>query len=770
MSTTILQGDCRERLREYREFLAGKRIVAPSQGVDVALSRLNPMLFPFQARIVQWALAKGRSAIFADCGLGKTPMQLEWGHHIHMQTGGNVLILAPLAVSQQTVREGDKFGVPVHICRRQEDTKPGLNITNYEMLQHFDPDEWAGLVLDESGILKSFEGTYRQRITEFASRIRYRLACTATPAPNDLIEIENHSEYLGVMDSKEVTALFFTQDGNTSHNYRLKGHAKTDFYRWLASWSVALRKPSDIGEPDGDFTLPSLTVHEHVVKAEASSGRLFPIEAQTLSERLEARRDSIGQRVEQAAELVNSSDEPWVVWCNLNAESEALVRTIPDAVEVRGSDSIEHKERSLLGFVDGKHRVLVTKPRIAGFGLNLQHCRNMAFVGLSDSFEEYYQATLRCWRYGQTRPVHAHVIISEAEGAVVANIQRKEHVCSEMMSQIVSHMSGLQLQERGRDEMDYREDMSSGEHWTMHLGDNVEVMDRLETDSIGLTVTSPPFPGLYVYSNSTHDMGNSRDFDEMLAHFRFLVGPEKLLRVTMPGRLACIHLQQSPTFKWRDGVIGLQDFRGKVIQVMQEAGWIYHGEATIDKNPQAQATRTKERGLMFKTLVNDSANMRMALADYLIQFRKPGDNPRAIRAGRIPKYGNDDGWITDEEWIEWAAPVWYRASAGYPGGIRETDVLNVRQARETDDERHLAPLQLGVYERAIKLWTAPGDTVLDPFAGIGSGGVVALPLHRRFVGIELKASYYRSACENLSIAEAESHQPTLFGALQEVPA
>lgn len=296
-------------------------------------------------------------------------------------------------------------------------------------------------------------------------------------------------------------------------------------------------------------------------------------------------------------------------------------------------------------------------------------------------------------------------------------------------------------------------DEAHGDRWRLMLGDCVERTTEIEDESVGLTVFSPPFPGMYVYSDSPRDMGNARDIGELIEHYRFLI-PE-LLRVTKPGRSCCVHLCQSITVKYLDGFSGIKDFRGAVISAMEDAGWIYYGEVCIDKDPQVKAIRTKDQGLLFKSLANDASRMHMALADYLLQFRKPGDNPEPIRAGISQRYGNPDGWITAEEWIEWAAPVWYRASEHYPGGIRETDVLNAAVAREDRDERHIAPLQLGVIERAVKLWSNPGDLVLSPFAGIGSEGYVALKHGRRFVGVELKRSYFDTACRNLQAAEGQ---------------
>lgn len=738
----------------YQAFLETKRaIVAP---VGFEADKLSPMLFPFQSDIVRWALRRGRAAIFADCGLGKTPMQLEWARQVCNMTGGRVLIFAPLAVSTQTLREGTKFGIGVTVCKHSSDVRDGINITNYERLEHFDPEGFVGVVLDESSILKSYDGVTRKALQVWASGITYRLCATATPAPNDLTELCNHAEFLSIMEEKEIKALFFTQDGNSTSSWRLKGHARKEFWKWMAQWSVALRAPSDLGYSDDGFVLPPLQIADVALPAEVTSeGYLIPMEAVTLQERRIARRDSLEERVARAAELVNGNSEPWVVWCNLNSESTELTKAIPGAVEVKGADSIEHKESSMLGFSDGKIRVLVTKPTICGFGMNWQHCANMVFVGLSDSYEQYYQAIRRCWRFGQRRPVTAWVVTSVTEGRVVANIKRKEKQASEMFSQIVHAMSKEMsvTKKAAREEMHYEEATESGKDWTLHLGDCVSAIDKVETESVGLSVFSPPFPGMYTYTNSAHDMGNTKSIDEMVEHFKFLVGPEKLLRVLIPGRSVCVHLTQAVAKKGVDGWMGIKDFRGRVIRVMEDSGWIYYGEVCIDKDPQVKAIRTNDHGLLFKSLANDSAKMHMALADYILQFKKPGNNPIPIRAGISDRYDNSGGWITTEEWIEWAAPVWYRHTPGKPGGIRETDVLNVSQARETDDERHLCPLQLGVIERCVKLWSAPGELVLSPFAGIGSEGYQALKLNRRFIGIELKRSYWKQAVRNLRAAE-----------------
>jgi superfamily II DNA or RNA helicase len=736
----------------YEAFIESKRATDTPAGFDAQSITLHPILYGFQSHVVRWALARGRAAVFGDCGLGKTLIQLEWARAVHDQTGKNVLILAPLAVAEQTAREAENnLGFALTICETSSDVRPGVNITNYEKLHHFSGCEWGGIVLDESSIIKAFNGKTRKQINEYADPIFYRLACTATPAPNDLIEITNHAEFLGVLSGKEIIALYFTQDGNTTHKWRLKGHAKAAFWRWMANWCVAFRKPDDLGFVMNGYNLPALKFHEHIVDSGAPEGMLVAIEAQALAQRRAARKESLSRRVKIAAELAVGS-EPVIVWCDFNDEATELARAIPEAVEIRGSDTIQKKMQALLDFSMGNIRVMITKPSIAGFGMNWQHCARVVFCGLSDSYEQYYQAIRRCWRFGQKRTVDVHLITSQAEGSVRANIERKERDAGLMMDNLIEHMGELQAGRQKREVMEYHTKTETGANWTLMLGDCIERIDDIPDESIGLSVFSPPFPGMYAYTNSPRDIGNCQSIKDMMDHFDYLVGAEKLMRILKPGRSVAIHLCQLTSMKSREGWIGLHDYRGEMIRRMVAAGWIFSGEVTIDKNPQVQAVRNKERGLMFKSLATDSSVMRMALADYMLKFTKPGENTDPIPAGISAKYGTPNGWITEQEWIEWAAPVWYRATKGMPGGIRETDVLNVRQARETDDERHLCPLQLGVIERSVKLWSAPGDTVFSPFAGIGSEGYQSIKLFRKFIGIELKKSYFDTACQNLRSA------------------
>ncbi len=431
-----------EREMEYSEFLQRKRIVSQPAGIQPG--EPNPMLFPFQRDIVRWALRRGRAAIFADCGLGKGPMQMEWLHQVCGHTGKPGLILAPLAVSQQMIREARKFGYAARVVADASEIAEGINITNYEKLARFpDPSAFGGISLDESGILKGFDGKFRKTVTDYVRAIPFRLANSATPAPNDHMELGNHAEFLDVMNLPEMLATFFVHDGGDTSKWRLKGHAESAFWRWMASWAVSIRKPSDLGYEDDGFVLPALRMHQHTVRSEATGGYLFPVEAATLQDRNTARRDSIAERVAECAALVNNSREPWAVWCNLNEESALLTAAIPDAVEVRGSDSDKHKEQTAIDFAEGRVRVVISKPRIFGWGMNWQHCSHMAFVGLSDSYEALYQSIRRSWRFGQTREVHCHVITAETEGAVVRNIERKERQAMEMVAGMVEHMKDI---------------------------------------------------------------------------------------------------------------------------------------------------------------------------------------------------------------------------------------------------------------------------------------------------------------------------------------
>lgn len=735
-------------MTEYEEFLSKKTEVF--HGVGFEPVDTNAWLKPFQKDIVRWACLKGRAAIFADCGMGKSLMQLAWADQIHKKTGGNVLILAPLSVAQQTQREGDKFGIKATYSRDGRVQGP-ITTANYEMLQHFNAKDFVGVVIDESSILKAVDGKTRNQIVQTFRGVDYRLACTATPAPNDFVELGNHSDFLGVMSQTEMLAKFFYHDGGETQNWTLKGHAEEEFWKFVCSWAVMIRKPSDIGHDNTGYDLPPLVYAQHTVSTDDFDS-LFASEAKSLTEQRTARKDSLDSRVRACAELVNGNHESWIVWCDLNAEGDMLESLIDGAVQISGADSLDTKEARLKAFMDGSARVLVTKPKVAGFGLNLQHCHNQAFVGVTHSFESYYQAVRRCWRFGQENAVNVHVFCSDREGAVVSNLQRKERDSETMIVEMLKHVSIHQnIGKTTRMHDEYRRDKTEGKGWTIHLGDCVEVAKEIPDASIGFTVFAPPFDSLYTYSNSPRDMGNCREGGEFADHFKFLI-PE-LYRITKPGRLVSFHCMNLPTSKARDGYIGIRDFRGELIRMFQDSGWIYHSEVTIWKDPVTAMQRTKAFGLLHKTIVKDSSMSRQGIPDYLVTMRKPGTNDAPV-AGALDKFagenppplGDDATRNSIEIWQRYASPVWMDIRAGR--------TLQKESAREDKDERHISPLQLDVIDRALQLWSNPGDLVFSPFTGIGSEGYEAIKCGRQFIGSELKESYWKQACLNLAAAES----------------
>jgi hypothetical protein len=665
----------------YQDFLVTKDIVDKRSGFEP--SEISDMLYPFQRVIVEWACRRGRAAIFADCGLGKTPMQLEWARQVHEHTGKPVLILAPLAVSKQTQHEGVKFGIRVTICGEDAEVVNGINITNYEKLHKFDPSVFSGLVLDESSILKSFTGKFRTTIIDSFARTPYKLACTATPAPNDFIELGNHSEFLNILSRPEMLSLFFVNDASDTGTWRLKGHGQEKFWKWLCSWSVMLTKPSELGFDDNGFILPPLNIIEHVLKhGKPLDGSLFVTKAETLSERRQARRESIVEKLAIVSNLTGNGEQ-WLIWCDLNNESEALKDSIPDCIEVTGSQEDGVKEIGLTGFIGGQFRVLATKAKIAGFGLNMQCCHNVIFFGLSDSYEAFYQAVRRCWRFGQAHPVNCHIITTDVEGNVVDNIKRKEADAMRMRQEMVKNMqdiSAVEIRECSHTETEYEADIFRSKNCELHMGDSVEKIKEIPGDLIGFSMFSPPFASLFTYTNSIRDMGNCRDRETFMEHFGFLV--DELYRVMMPGRLIAINCMNLTATITHDGFIGLTDFRGDLIRLFLSKQFIFHSEICIWKDPLIQAVRTKALPLAHKQICKDSSRCAQGIPDYIIVMRKPGENPKPISHPKgLTVYigGNDfDNTNVNEDqrknkqsheiWQRYASPVWM--------DIRQTRVLS----------------------------------------------------------------------------------------------
>ena len=696
-------------------------------------------LFKFQEAIVKWAVERERCAIFADCGLGKTIMQLEWLRRI----GGRGLIVAPLAVAQQTQAEADKFGLQCTYTRTPDEMGEGLYITNYEMVDHFPPDSIDAIVLDESSILKSWDGKTRTKLINIYQDVRYRLCCTATPAPNDVTELGNHAEFLSVMSRGEMLGTFFV---NRDGEWELKGHGMEPFYEWLSTWSMMFTTPDQLGFDGGGYQLPPLNVEPIFVDVDQlayanSTGRLFVTGMAGVEGRLVARKMTVEERVKRASEIIGGSDEQWVVWCGLNDEGRMLNKALSSSVNIEGADSLGSKVQGINRFLDASVQTLITKVRIGGFGLNLQHCHNVMFLGISDSYEQYYQAIRRCWRFGQEYPVNVVILTSDLERIVLENVQHKEQEHQETVTAMAGRVAAydrVALENGSKATTSYElQPAIKTEDYTLIHGDSAEILGTLADVSIDFTVFSPPFLDLFSYSADPRDLGNSRDEAGFAEMYRPIAAG--LMRVTRSGRLVAVHVAQVPTKLAYDGFIGLKDFRGLVISLMQETGFDYHGDVTVDKNPQAQAIRTHSKGLLFKQLKKDASWLRPGLADYILVFRKPGLSLTPI----LPD-------ISNEDWIQWAHPVWY--------GLRESNTLNTAEARSEKDEKHIAPLQLEVIERCIRLWSNPGETILSPFAGIGSEGYVALQQNRRFVGIELKPEYFKVAASNLEKARLQRTQ------------
>ena len=731
-----------EHRDKYAEFIAAKSIRCHAAGLN-AIPPLHPGMFPHQRDVTGWALRLGKAAAFLGTGLGKTLIELEWARVVAEHTGGAVLVLAPLAVARQTVREAEKFGIEIHYCREMKESTRGVNVTNYERLSKFDPTAFDGIVLDESSILKSFDGATRSALIESFRDTPYRLAATATPAPNDYMELGNHAEFLGVMTATEMLSTFFVHDGGETQKWRLKGHARKDFWKWVCTWAVSMNKPSDIGHSDDLFILPPLVYHEHVLEVSTpSEGFLFAMPAESLGERLAARRASVNERVQAAIDIVAAEpSENWLLWSNLNDESKAITQGVAGCVELTGSDSDDAKIQKTIDFCEGRIPALSTKTKMFGFGINAQVCSHQVFVGVNDSWEGFYQAVRRSWRFGQKNPVHVHIIAASTEGNVLENLKRKEKEATHMADEMVANMQDLtRMHLRGtvREQSVYERKVETSENWTIHLADCVDLAEELPGNSVHYSVFSPPFASLYTYSASERDMGNSRSHDEFWEHYKFLI--KESYRVMMPGRLVSIHCMNLPTSKVRDGHIGIRDFRGEIIRAYEDVGFIYHSEVCIWKDPVTAMQRTKALGLLHKTIRKDSAMSRQGVPDYLVTMRKPGENPEAIAHTKEE--------FPVELWQNYASPVWM--------DINPSDTLQYRSAREHEDERHICPLQLEVIRRAIKLWTNPGDTVWSPFAGIGSEGFVALEMGRKFIGSELKPSYFRQCHKNLAAALSAS--------------
>lgn len=733
--------------RQYEAFLSLKRQAVKKSGFQINESDLNPMLFDFQKYCVRRALECGKFAFFEDCGLGKTIQQLEWAERVCEHTGTPVLIFAPLAVVGQTILEGRKFNY--NVCELTPDCDqsgfaPGIYITNYDNMDNVVPDVWGGVVLDESSILKNFEGKTRSKLIDAFRFTPYKLACTATPSPNDTTELCNHAEFLNIMSRSEMLAMYFVHDGGSTSDWRLKGHAEQTFWDFVSTWAVMLNKPSDIGFDDTGYQLPPLNVMNEIVDTpQRDNGMLFNQTAVNATEFHRELRATYQIRLDRVAQIVNGSQESFLVWIGHDEEGKYLRGIIPDAIEVRGSDKASFKKEALLSFARGEFRVLITKLKIAQFGLNFQNCHNQIFASLDFSFEATYQGIRRSYRFGQSQAVNIYLISTDTMQNVKASFDEKQAAFIRMQ-RAMTESTNRNLKKQFQMTNANTTGQYQSEHCDIRLGDCVRLIQNVEDNSIGFSIFSPPFAELYTYSDKLEDMGNSKDYKEFFTAFNFLV--KELYRVMWSGRNVAVHCMDLPIQKGKEGYIGLRDFSGMILQAFTDAGFVYHSRVTIWKNPVTEMQRTKALGLLHKQVKKDAAMSRVGIPDYLMVFRKPGEHLHPVHCG-----------ISVDTWQKYASPVWM--------DIDYSRTLNASSARENQDEKHICPLQLETIERSIILWSNEGDKILTPFMGIGSEVYSAIKLGRYGIGFELKESYFNEAVKNCRAMETEKNSMDLFSGI-----
>jgi DNA modification methylase len=724
----------------YSDFLKQKQKQVIHSGFDISESELNPMLFDFQKFTVKRALKAGKYAIFADTGQGKTPMQLEIAKQVFLFTGKPVLILAPLAVTGQTIEQGTKFNVEV--CR----LSGNIQIANYEQIDNIDCSKFGCICLDESSILKNETGKYRNLLIEKFKTTPYKFCFSATPSPNDPMELGNHAEFLDVMSFTEMLAMYFVHDAGETQKWRLKGHAVGRFYEFVSSWAIMYSHPRDIGFDMIGFDLPELKIIEKQVATALPDGMLFSGLAVNATDYNSSLRETEEERISQTIEIVNEIgfEEPIIIWTKQNDEARniynRLVQIGHNCKNVQGSDSNENKEKELLGFAHNEFQILITKQSIASQGLNYQNCCFQIFNSVDFSFEQSYQAMRRSWRFGQKRPVTCWMVTTDRMINVI-KIQQDKHISFKTMQVEMTKAVNKNLNNQITQMITDTSDVKS-ESFHVMRGDCVEKSKKVDNNSADLVIFSPPFSELYTYSSHVEDMGNSENYDQFEKHFKFLI-PE-LGRILKPGRICAIHCMDLPIQKGKEGYIGLRDFSGMLIKWFQDCGFIYHSRATIWKDPVIEMQRTKALGLLHKQVKKDSSMSRVGIPDYILFFRNEGDNPIPITNTNIPV----------DLWQKIASPVWYDIDYGR--------TLNYREGRANDDEKHICPLQLDTIERIILLYSNEGETIFSPFGGVGSEGYQALKMGRKSISIELKESYFDLNVRNHNAAQEEKGQLKLF--------
>ena len=710
---------------KYLEFLEQKKKTFIESGFDINENNLNSSLFDFQKFAVKTALQKGRFALFFDCGLGKTLMQLSWSEAVFNQTKKKVLILAPLAVVEQTKDESIKFGIK----------KDCFDITNYDQLKNIDCGIYSGVVLDESSILKGRDGKLSSLIIESFKNTPYKLACTATPSPNDHMELGQHSEFLGAMSYLEMLAMYFVHDGGETSKWRLRKHAKDVFWKYVCTWSMACDNPNTLGFCHDGYSLPEIQYIEHIIPVENNTNTLFGDVAVSATDLHKDLDRSFDKRILKTIDLVNDSKGQIIVWGLKNNETDTLEKHLDNAINVQGSDSPEFKAKHLNGFSRNEFKTLITKTSIASFGMNYQNCNEMIFMSYDFKFEQFYQAVRRCYRFGQKNKVTVHILIPESQVNVRSTILEKQQRHFEMIQEMAKYSSESDYKSSKSKVMINNKEIKTKDYHLLN-GDCVQESKKIEDNKADLIVFSPPFAELYVYSDKEEDMGNVSDYKQFEQHFKFLI-PE-LKRILKPGRICAIHCMDLPIQKGKEGYIGLRDFSGMLINWFQENGFIYHSRTTIWKNPVTEMQRTKALGLLHKTIKKDSSMTRVGIPDYVLFFRNEGDNQIPITHQDTDASSKD--YLPVDLWQKYASPVWY--------DIDYSRTLQYRSGRDGNDEKHICPLQLDTIERIIHLYSNENETVFSPFGGIGSEGFVAMKMNRKSISIELKESYFALNAKN----------------------
>lgn len=727
-------------MSNYNEFLETKRKSFIESGFDIDESNLNPLLKDFQKYGIQIALKKGKFAFFFDCGLGKTFCQLEWAKQVSIKTNKKVLILAPLAIVEQTKAEAIKFNIDLDV----------FDITNYDQLKNTDCSIYSGVVLDESSILKGRDGKLSNLIIETFKTTPYKLACTATPSPNDHMELGQHSEFLGAMSYLEILAMYFVHDGGETSKWRLRKHAKDPFWNYVASWSMAIDNPATLGFDGDGYFLPEIEYIEHIIPVENNTENLFGDVAVSATDLHKDLNRSFDKRVEKTLEIVNSNDNQWIVWGLKNNETDTLSKLLDNSVNVQGSDSPEYKAKHLNGFAKSEFKTLITKTSIASFGMNYQQCNQMVFMSYDFKFEAFYQAVRRCYRFGQKNKVTVHILIPESQTNVRQTILDKQSRHKEMIQEMAKYSAETNYKTAKSKVMINNKEIKT-ENYHLINGDCVQETAKLPDNCADLVVFSPPFAELYVYSDKEEDMGNVANYKQFEQHFKYLI-PE-LKRTLKQGRICAIHCMDLPIQKGKEGYIGLRDFSGMLIQWFQELGFIYHSRTTIWKNPVTEMQRTKALGLLHKTIKKDSSMTRVGIPDYILFFRNDGDN--LVPITHQDKDASQLDYLPVDLWQKYASPVWY--------DIDYSRTLQYRSGRDGNDEKHICPLQLDTIERILHLYSNEGETVLSPFGGIGSEGCSAIKMNRKSISIELKESYFKlNANNHKAFVEEKNSTLTLF--------